>query len=269
MSTRRYSGPGHLPKSCGGFLSRPTWRRPRSAGLAMPARCYTNTNAGLATLVLSITVGIAIEAVAQEPGQRIVRSAGAIQPSGPSDSRGSAPEADRYISPQIARLEMLVGPWKLTETHFSAGGEVIATVEGTERIIWILDRHAIRRVYQSGTDTRTYEAIGTLTWNDEAGKYHGVWFDNVSTGGPVTTKGDWNDETLVVEFTTESRRKDGSVIRHKVVERFEDEKRRVATTYLIDGADLIKRLEVEYERTVPCPPLFRPVIGDVLERRSR
>ena len=108
-----------------------------------------------------------------------------------------------------------------------------------------------------------------LTWNDAAGEYHGVWFDNVSTGGPVTTKGDWEDQTPVVEFTTESRRRDGSVIRHKIVERFVDEKTRVATTYLIDGVDVIKRLEVEYVRTVPCPTRFRRILDDIDPRRRR
>jgi len=229
----------------------------------------TRRYAGLVSLILPTALGVAIEAVAQEPGKRSAEPAKVIRPSDSPDSSGSEPEADRFISPQIARLEMLVGTWKLTEKHFNSDGEVIAAAEGTEHIIWILDRHAIRRVYQSGTDTRMYEAIGTLTWNDVAGKYHGVWFDNISTAGPVTVEGDWNDESLVVEFTTESQGRDGSTVRHKVAERFVDEKNRVATTHLIDGSDLIKRLEVEYVRTVPCPPRFRPILDDIEPRRRR
>ena len=172
------------------------------------------------------------------------------------------------VKPELARLEMFIGPWRVTETHFNRRGEVVATVKGTEEITWILDHCAIRRAYQSDSDTEVYRAIGTLTFNDIEGKYQGVWFDNASRGGPTTVRGEWDEKALTMVFTLESLGTDGSVVRHKVVERFVDEKRRVATTYLLKGAEIIKRTEVQYERAIPCPAGVRRIFDDALGQRG-
>ena len=58
---------------------------------------------------------------------------------------GTKTARDEYPSPKIAHLELFIGPWHVSEEHFNARGEVVATVKGTEEITWILDRHAIRR----------------------------------------------------------------------------------------------------------------------------
>ncbi len=160
-----------------------------------------------------------------------------------------------FASPELAALELFIGPWSVTESHFDPAGKTIATVKGTEEIAWILDHHAIRRVYAT-TGDKVFKAQGLLTWNGVEKKYHGVWFDNASTYGPSTCKGTWNGETRTMVFELESAGP-GGTIRHRVVEKFVDAEKREAATYLVDGSKLIKRLEVEYRRTQPCPDRLR------------
>ena len=82
----------------------------------------------------------------------------------------SAPRKDGKVisfdSEELARLDMLTGPWRLTETHFDQRGKEVGTADGTEEITWILDQRAIRRVYTRSGGSRAYHAIGTLTWNE-------------------------------------------------------------------------------------------------------
>ena len=75
------------------------------------------------------------------------------------------------------------------------------------------------------------------------------------------------DETRTIVFTVESMGQDGSTIRHKVVGRFVDDQRRVATAYLMAGAEIVKRTEVQYTRATPCPDRVR-IIFDGLEKPS-
>ena len=191
---------------------------------------------------------------------------------GGNDGTKAQPEADTtsaYATAGLAQLELFVGPWRVTETHLNRRGEVIATVKGSEEITWILDKHAIQRVYVSGEVPNVYRAIGTLTFSDAETKYLGVWFDNASTAGPRMAKGEWTGETRTMVFTLESRGEDGSKVRHKVIERFVDEERRVATTFLLEGDQVIKIMEVGYKRAVPCPARLRPIFTDELKRRPR
>jgi hypothetical protein len=166
-----------------------------------------------------------------------------------ADDKSSA----EYPNPQLARLDDLVGTWKVTEQHFNERGDEVASASGTEEIMWILDRHALKRSYQTSTTKTSYSAIGTFTWNDAEGRYRGVWFDNFSTSGPTVVNGKWDDNESAFVFVLEAKSRDGTALRHKVVERFEDERTRVATTYALNGDKAVKRLEVRYARTSPCP----------------
>ncbi len=170
-------------------------------------------------------------------------------------------KAVEFASPELARLDLFIGPWSVTESHFNPRGELIATVKGTEEITWILDHRAIRRVYSTATDTAAFKANGTLTWNDAERKYHGVWFDNVSTAGPTTAMGTWDDETHTMLFHVESSGREGATVRYRVVEKFTDPQTRMATTYLIEGSNLVKRMEVEYKRATPCPAKAMRIMG--------
>ncbi len=161
---------------------------------------------------------------------------------------------------ELIPLDLFVGPWRVTENHFNARGEIIATVRGNEEISWVLDRRSIRRIYTTSTESSVFRAIGMLTWNAVEKMYHGVWFDNRAKTGPVTMKGEWFPESNTMEFTVETRGEDGSAIRYKVVERFIDEKRRVATTFLTTGGTVVKRMEVEYTRSIPCPDKIRVIL---------
>ena len=161
---------------------------------------------------------------------------------------------------ELIPLDLFVGPWRVVENHFNARGEIIATVKGSEEITWVLDRRAIRRIYTTSTDTSVFRAIGMLTWNAVEKLYHGVWFDNRAKTGPVTMKAEWFPESNTMEFAVETRGEDGTPMRYKVVERFVDHKRRVATTFLTTGDTVVKRMEVEYIRTVPCPDRIRVVL---------
>ena len=167
------------------------------------------------------------------------------------------------IIPHLARLKMYVAEWRVMEHHFNARGEETSTVKGTETTVWILGKRAIQRTYVSGNDSPYFRAIGTLTWNGVEKKYHGVWFDNASTTGPTVAKGEWHEGDRTMIYTLDSLAEDGSTLRHKVVERFFDDDRRIATTYLIKGAELVKRLEVEYKRTIPCPGRRMRVLDEI------
>lgn len=161
---------------------------------------------------------------------------------------------------ELIPLDLYVGPWRVTENHFNARGEVIATVRGNEEISWVLDLRAIRRIYTTSTESSVFRAIGMLTWNAVEKKYHGVWFDNRAKTGPVTMKGEWFPESRTMEFTVETRDENGSAIHYKVVERFVDAKRRVSTTFLTAGGTVVKRMEVEYTRMIPCPDKIRTIL---------
>lgn len=174
---------------------------------------------------------------------------------------GEVEKTVEFASPELARLDIFIGPWSVTESHFNPRGELIATVKGTEEITWILDHRAIRRAYSTAPDSTIFKAQGTLTWNNVEKKYHGVWFDNVSTVGPTTVTGSWDDQTRTMLFQVESPGRDGSIVRYRVVERFADPQTRVATTYLIDGSNLVKRMEVEYKRATPCPARALNILG--------
>ncbi len=178
--------------------------------------------------------------------------------------KGSPVEGEKaveFASPELAKLDIFIGPWSVTESHFNPRGELIATVKGTEEIAWILDHRAIRRAYSTATGSTIFKAQGTLTWNNAEKKYRGVWFDNASTAGPTTVTGSWDDQTRTMLFHLESAGMDGSIVRYRVVERFADPQTRVATTYLIEGSNLIKRMEVEYKRATPCPAKALTIMG--------
>lgn len=174
---------------------------------------------------------------------------------------GESEKPVKFANPELELLDVFIGPWSVTESHFNPRGEVIATVKGTEDINWILDHHAIRRTYSTATDSAIFKAQGTLTWNEAEKKYQGVWFDNASTTGPTRSWGTWDAETKTMIFQLEATVSGGATVRYRVVERFADPQTRVSTTYLIDGGNLVKRMEVEYKRATPCPMKALTIIG--------
>jgi len=163
----------------------------------------------------------------------------------------------------LTRLELFLGTWSVTETHYDRRGHVVATVKGSEEVAWILDHHAIHRSYQTQTGSGLYRASGMLTYNAASKEYRGVWFDNISDSGPTHIKGDWLEETKTMVFTVESIGADGETRRYKIVEQFPDEQRRVATTYLLSGDQVVKKMEVAYVRTMPCPARIRGVFNEL------
>ncbi len=177
----------------------------------------------------------------------------------PRGTPGPAGEAAPFPFPELAHLELFVGPWGVSESHFNPRGEIIGSAKGTEEITWILDYHAIRRVYNTGGGAAKFRATGTLSWNNVEKKFHGAWFDNASGVGPSIVKGTWDAATRTMILEMESAGEKGGVVRHRVVEKFETAEKRVATTYLVDGPHLVKRIEVEYHRTQPCPDRIRGI----------
>jgi len=177
------------------------------------------------------------------------------------DPPPSNPNAPEFASPELERLEIFVGAWRVSETHFNPRGEIVAQARGMEEIGWTLDYHWIRRAYSSSGGATSYRATGMLGWNAAEKKYVGHWYDNVSTLGPTNVKGDWNQETKTMILEVGSTDADGKPIHHRVVEKFDGAEQRTATTYLADGANLVKRLEVVYQRTMPCPDKIRTFFG--------
>ena len=167
------------------------------------------------------------------------------------------PQQIEYVNAEMERLERFYGLWAVTERHFDERGKLVGTVKGQEEVEWILKDHAIRRTYRTGTRPHVFEAIGLLTWNTADRKYRGVWMDNTSTVGPTTVTGEWNPKTEVYVFTLDAVGQDGKGVRYRVLEKFHDDETRQATTYLLDGEQLIKRLEVQYKKAAPCPDKMR------------
>ncbi len=186
-----------------------------------------------------------------------------------STTEAQKPSSIAYPNTEMELLQQFIGPWRVTEHHFDSRGTLVATVEGTEEVSWILDQHAIRRIYATGSGEKVFRAIGTLTWNDVAKKYDGVWFDNVSKGGPTIVEGRWTQETQTMVFTLESFDETGSTVRHKVVERVVDEKRRTATTFLLTADGVVKRMELEYLRAIACPDRIRPIFDPDVRRKGK
>lgn len=169
-----------------------------------------------------------------------------------------------YVNPETGVLERLYGVWFVTEQHFDERGGVVGIVKGQEEIEWILNDHAIRRTYRTGTEPSVFEAMGILSWNTALKTYRGIWIDNHSTLGPTTVKGEWNERTETFVFELESVAADGKNARYRIVEKFVDADTRRATTYALDGEKLIKRIEVSYKRAEPCPDArgrLRPIGG--------
>lgn len=165
----------------------------------------------------------------------------------------------QYVNPEVERLKMYVGPWRVAERHFNEKGDVVATVKGTEEVKWILDRRAISRTYITSAETSVYKAIGTMTYDKLRKEYLGIWFDTVSTTGPTTRRAQWNRDTATMTYTATMKDASGKDKEYQVVEEFLDKRRRIATTFeLVDGR-VIKRLEVQYTRVIPCPSKTRYV----------
>ncbi len=177
---------------------------------------------------------------------------GSAQTAAPPSSQSANP-AESELSAELSILELYVGPWSVTERHYDRAGKVVATVKGTEEATWILDKHAIRRAYNTATDDFIFRAIGTISYGQVDGKYHGVWFDNVSTSGPMTSTGKWNGDTMTMTFTISRLGPDAKPVIHRVVEHFVTSTLRQSTTYLVQRDQVIKLLEVQYKRAHPCP----------------
>ena len=146
----------------------------------------------------------------------------------------AAPAGDkkpsRYFSPELEKLEMLYGLWKVTVHHYDAQGERVATVEGKENVTWILNDRTIQREYQTGQGSDAYRALGLLTWNSAEKKYQGVWFDTVSATGLTNVTGEWDEKTQTFTFQAETLGKGGSAIRYKIEDSLLDTEKRIATT---------------------------------------
>ncbi len=233
-----------IPRWCSVALG-----RRRSAG--DKRRRYVKKKTALAQSLPATLCWVGVVGAAQEPSK-------------PGDKKSDAQVESEAINPETARLELYIGPWTVSETHFDAKGSIVGKAKGTEEIIWILDRRAIRRTYTTGTQPFQYQAIGTTAWNNADQKYHGAWFDNASTTGPTIARGEWTDANRSFVYTLEGMNTGGTPRRFKVIEQFTDQEHRVATTYLLEGNEVIKQVEVSYERTTPCPAKMR-IIFDGME----
>jgi hypothetical protein len=183
------------------------------------------------------------------------------------DGRSSTGKSSRenFVNPGTAVLELYVGPWSVVEKHYDPQGRVVATVEGTEEIAWIVDEHAIRRTYITSGASSVYRAFGVLSWDDVRESYRGVWLDNASTTGPSTVTGQWQADKQTMIYTVESQTGDGAQTTYKVVDRFVDAEQREATTYRIRGSEVVKLLDVQYKRTVPCPGRLRVIFDGMAD----
>jgi len=149
-------------------------------------------------------------------------------------------------------LDKLSGAWIVKEHHYNALGQVIATVEGTEEIVWVLDGYAIERTYTTKSGDELYKAVGTFVWNEAAQVFEGVWFDNLSGGGATISKGVWNEDKRLIHYKIEPVSDSRDAVRYEVLDRMLSKDSHEATTYTISGANRLKRLVVNYKRSESC-----------------
>ncbi len=206
---------------------------------------FAERPAAAAPVILAMSALAMVSAGGAEPGQDSAKT----------------PVSAKPPTPELANLELFVGPWNVVETHYDERGNVLATVKGTEENRWVLDQHVLQRSYTS-TGTSAFRALGLVTYNTLEKKYHGVWLDNLSSAGPAVLKGDWEAQTKTLICNLESFAQDGKPVRHKIVERFVDPDTRVATTFLVRGQEVTKKLEVRYTRSAPCPSSIRILFDD-------
>lgn len=227
----------------------------------------SRTSSTVRPLVLAVVVASAVMADAQTKRDS-ADSPKSAKPTSLQTAHTEESGSSKSASPELALLEPFIGTWRVTETHYDRRGEIVATVKGTEEVRWILERHALQRDYQTDTGSGLFHAIGTLTYNAAAKRYLGVWFDNVSDAGPTSVSGEWQKATRTMIFAVESRGKDGETVKFKIIEQFPDDERRIATTYLLEGSHVVKRMEVTYIRTIPCPAGVRGVFDDSMGRQG-
>ena len=201
-----------------------------------------------------------------------VSFAGQNQP-GANDAKNAVEQrsddkSPKFPSPELAKLDRLIGHWEVVETQYSPTGAVLSTTKGTEDNTWTLGQHVLRRAYSTKGEV-FYEAVASITWNQGEKKYRGVWFDNVSTSGPTQVIGSWNEEETSMVWMLEITADDGSKTQYKVVERFDDEETRTGLTYLVRGSELVKRMEVRYKRALPCPTTGFRMIDDITRTSPR
>jgi hypothetical protein len=158
-----------------------------------------------------------------------------------------------FIRTSMTPLDRYVAHWRVTERHYDDKGEMIATVQGLEEILWVLDTNAIYRRYYTSSDVSSYKAIGLLTFNDQSNSFKGVWFDNVSPSGPMNVDAKWDEASLTMVYTSKGTTQDGKDVEYLKVEKFADEENRTATTYVVEGDVKRKVLEVHYKRAEACP----------------
>ena len=173
-------------------------------------------------------------------------------PSDSGDGESDLKTKDLAMS-ALAALDRFVGPWSVVENHINSKGEVFATVKGTEEILWTLDKRAIRRTYLSGGEPIAFRAIGMLTWNAARQRLEGAWFDNAPSTSPTRMSCTWDGDSLTLTCEVTPLQSDDEKGHFKVIERFLDDDHRVATTYRVRGNQVLKILEVQYVRTIPCP----------------
>lgn len=205
--------------------------------------------------------------------QRAIRAAGIIAAlllavAAHAQSDAKKPDATRsekqpFVNPETSVMELYVGPWAVVEKHYDPDGKVVATVNGTEEIAWIVDRRAVRRSYITTSPSNVYRAFGVLSWDDVEKAYRGVWLDNASTNGPSTVTGRWEPDTQTMIFNVESRGEDGSSLTYKIVDHFADPEHHEATTYRLQDSQVTKLLEVQYKRTIPCPAKLRVILDGI------
>lgn len=158
-----------------------------------------------------------------------------------------------FAVPELAVLDRFSGPWEVKESHFNKRGEVVATARGTEEGTWVLDRRTLRRTYTTGEEGSLYRAVGLISWDAGAKKYRGMWFDNTSANGPTTLAGSWDEAARAMTYSLYASDAEAKPVEFKVIDKFVEDERRVATTYRVTGGAIEKVIEVEYVRARPCP----------------
>lgn len=173
----------------------------------------------------------------------------ATEKPGPTAVSGS----ELSIESELAALAPMIGVWELTERHFDETGAQVGSAKGSEEIDLALNKRAMRRQYSSGSDAGGFKAFGMMTYDAASKRFAGYWMDTAARNGPIAVSAEWNPatKTLVSTLTTASTDSDG--VEFKVTDRLVDDEHRAAATYEIRKGKTIKRMEVDYVRSVRCP----------------
>lgn len=147
-------------------------------------------------------------------------------------------------------LDPFVGAWNASVTMWMAPNAPPETMRGTMVNSWILDGHHVEQRFTGEIMGQPFAGIGTMGFDNAAGKYFGTWMDSMSTqllvsSGEPSTDGKTFQMagTTISPITLQPRDQEHVTI-------IEGPNRHTFTSYDIVEGKRVKTMEIVYDRVL-------------------